>query len=38
MQNKSSAGIPVVKNEKLVGIVTETDLLNYLIRVLETGT
>jgi acetoin utilization protein AcuB len=28
-------GLPVVEGDKLVGIVTETDLLNYLIWMLE---
>ena len=28
-------GLPVMEGDELVGIVTETDLLNYLIRVLE---
>ncbi len=35
MRDKKIGGLPVVEKEKLVGIVTETDLLNYLIRVLE---
>jgi acetoin utilization protein AcuB len=28
-------GLPVVERERLVGIVTETDLLNYLINLLD---
>lgn len=30
-------GLPVVEGDRLVGMVTETDLLNFLIRLLETG-
>lgn len=36
MRNRKIGGLPVVEGEYLVGIVTETDLLNYLIRILET--
>lgn len=36
MRDKKFGGLPVVANGRLVGIVTETDLLNYLIRTLET--
>ncbi len=35
MRDKKIGGLPVVENGKLVGIVTETDLLNYLIQLLE---
>ena len=37
MRDRKIGGLPVVEGERLVGIVTETDLLNYLIRVLESG-
>ncbi len=36
MRDRKIGGLPVVDGEYLVGIVTETDLLNYLIRLLET--
>ena len=36
MRDHKIGGLPVMEGEKLVGIVTETDLLNYLIRMLET--
>lgn len=36
MRDKKFGGLPVVADGRLVGIVTETDLLNYLIRTLET--
>jgi len=36
MRDRKIGGLPVVDKGILVGIVTETDLLNYLIRVLET--
>ena len=35
MRDRKIGGLPVMQGDKLVGIVTETDLLNYLIRVLE---
>lgn len=35
MRDRKIGGLPVVEGERLVGIVTETDLLNYLIRILE---
>jgi len=38
MRDRKIGGLPVVDKGVLVGIVTETDLLNYLIRVLEMGT
>jgi len=37
MRDRKIGGLPVVDKGMLVGIVTETDLLNYLIRILETG-
>ena len=36
MRDKKFGGLPVVADGRLVGIVTETDLLNYLIQTLET--
>ncbi len=35
MRDRKIGGLPVVEDERLVGIVTETDLLNYLIKALE---
>ena len=35
MRDRKIGGLPVVEGERLVGIVTETDLLNYLIQTLE---
>lgn len=35
MHHRKVGGLPVVDGEDLVGIITETDLLNYLIRLLE---
>lgn len=35
MRDRKIGGLPVIDGEFLVGIVTETDLLNYLIRMLE---
>ncbi|MBI5035107.1 MAG: CBS domain-containing protein [Chloroflexi bacterium] len=35
MLDRKIGGLPVLDEEHLVGIVTETDLLNYLIRTLE---
>ena len=35
MRDRKIGGLPVVDGERLVGIVTETDMLNYLIKVLE---
>ncbi len=35
MRDHKVGGLPVVEDGKLVGIITETDLLNYLIRMLE---
>lgn len=36
MREKKYGGLPVVENGTLVGIVTVTDLLDYLIRLLKT--
>jgi acetoin utilization protein AcuB len=36
MLGRKVGGLPVMEGDKLVGIVTETDLMNYLIRVLAT--
>ncbi|GAB4566733.1 MAG: hypothetical protein Kow0047_18350 [Anaerolineae bacterium] len=35
MRDHKISGLPVVDEGRLVGIVTETDLLNYLIQLLE---
>ena len=35
MRNHKIGGLPVIDNGQLVGIVTETDLLDFLIRMLE---
>ncbi len=35
MRDRKIGGLPVVQGDQLVGIVTETDLLNYLIKTLE---
>ncbi len=35
MRDHKIGGLPVLKNDKLVGIITETDALNYLIQLLE---
>ena len=35
MRNHGIGGLPVVANEQLVGIITETDLLDFLIELLE---
>ncbi len=35
MRDHKFGGLPVLDGDKLVGIVTETDLLNYLIWMLE---
>ncbi len=37
MRDRKIGGLPVVEADRLVGIVTETDLLNYLIQTLERG-
>ncbi|MBI4787499.1 MAG: CBS domain-containing protein [Chloroflexi bacterium] len=36
MRDRKIGGLPVIEDEQLVGIVTETDLLNYLIQTLGT--
>ncbi len=36
MRKHKYGGVPVMKGDKLVGILTETDLLDYLEQVLET--
>jgi acetoin utilization protein AcuB len=38
MRNHKIGGLPVVSDGQLVGIVTETDLLDFLIRMLERET
>ena len=35
MRDRKFGGLPVLDGDKLVGIVTETDLLNYMIGMLE---
>jgi acetoin utilization protein AcuB len=35
MRDRKIGGLPVIENKNLVGIITETDLLNYLIQLLE---
>jgi acetoin utilization protein AcuB len=35
MRDRKFGGLPVIENDYLVGIITETDLLNYFIRMLE---
>ncbi|MCD6289121.1 MAG: CBS domain-containing protein [Anaerolineae bacterium] len=35
MRDHKISGLPVVQNDRLVGIITETDLLNFLLRLLE---
>ena len=35
MRDKKIGGLPVLDEEHLVGIITETDLLNFLIHTLE---
>ena len=35
MRNHKIGGLPVVSEGQLIGIVTETDLLDFLIRILE---
>ena len=35
MRDHKIGGLPVVENDQVVGIITETDLLNYLLRLLE---
>ncbi len=35
MRDRKIGGLPVIEEGKLVGIITETDLLNYLIHTFE---
>lgn len=35
MRDHKIGGLPVVEGDQVVGIVTETDLLNYLLKLLE---
>ncbi len=35
MRDHKIGGLPVVQNGQLVGIITETDLMNFLIQLLE---
>ena len=35
MRDRKIGGLPVVEDDHLVGIITETDLLDFLIRMLE---
>jgi acetoin utilization protein AcuB len=35
LRNRKIGGLPVVEDDHLVGIITETDLLDFLIRMLE---
>ncbi len=37
MRGRKVGGLPVVREGKLVGIITETDILNYYIELLEEG-
>jgi acetoin utilization protein AcuB len=37
MRDHKVGGLPVVADEQLVGVITETDLLNFLIETLEKG-
>jgi CBS-domain-containing membrane protein len=36
-QSQKIGGLPVMQDEKLVGIVTRTDVLNYFIGLLQNG-
>jgi acetoin utilization protein AcuB len=38
MRNHKIGGLPVIADGQLVGIVTDTDLLDFLIELLESGT
>ena len=38
MRNHKIGGLPVVSDGQLIGIVTDTDLLDFLIELLEPGT
>ncbi|MCS7221937.1 MAG: CBS domain-containing protein [Anaerolineae bacterium] len=35
MRDHKIGGLPVVEGDQVVGIITETDLLNYLLKLLE---
>jgi acetoin utilization protein AcuB len=35
MRDRKIGGLPVLEGDRLVGIITETDLLGFLIRILE---
>lgn len=35
LKDNKIGGVPVVKDDELVGILTETDLLNFLLQLLE---
>jgi acetoin utilization protein AcuB len=37
MRDRKVGGLPVMQGDKLVGIVTETDVLDYFIQLLEGG-
>ncbi len=37
MRDRKVGGLPVTQGNELVGIITETDVLNYLIELLEIG-
>ena len=37
MRDRKIGGLPVMQGEKLIGIVTRTDVLDYCIRLLEKG-
>ena len=37
MRDRRAGGLPVMQAERLVGIVTETDMLNCFIELLESG-
>jgi acetoin utilization protein AcuB len=37
MREHKMGGLPVVEEDRLVGILTETDMLNALVRLLEDG-
>jgi acetoin utilization protein AcuB len=37
MRDRKVGGLPVMQGDELVGIVTETDVLNYFIELLESG-
>jgi acetoin utilization protein AcuB len=37
MRDRKMGGLPVMQADRLVGIITETDTLNYFIELLESG-